>query len=81
MQKNNIQIAVIQDTNLNEKSDLKNPTGYSIILENRLKEGGKSGGVAFIIKNTILFPELWWRIHCDVAVMQDTKHQSVNYFS
>ena len=46
MQKSNTQIAAIQDTNLNEKSLLHNQA-------NRCKEGGKGGGVAFIIKDTI----------------------------
>ena len=59
MPNNNIQIAAIQETNLKElQSTLESPPGYCVIEENRPKERGKGGGVAFIIKGTILFQEL-----------------------
>ena len=58
MHKTNIEIAAIQQTNLNEKSTLKIPQGYYIIQENRPKERGKDRWVSFIIKDTILFQEL-----------------------
>ena len=58
MQKNNIQIAAFQETNLHEKSTLTSPPGYCKIQENRHTERGKGGGVTFIIKDTTLFQEL-----------------------
>ena len=55
---NNIQIAAVQKSNLNKKSALKTPPVYCIFLKNRSKERDKGGGVAFIIKDAILFQEL-----------------------
>ena len=62
MLENNIQIAAIQETNLNEKSTLKSPSRYCIIQENRPQERGKIGGVAFVLKDKILFQELKLRL-------------------
>ena len=53
MQKN-----TIQDTILNEKSNIKSPPGYCIIRENKPKWRSKDVRVAFIIRDTILFGEL-----------------------
>ena len=52
---NNIQIAAVQKSNLNKKSALKSPLVYCKV---RSKERDKGGGVAFIIKDAILFQEV-----------------------
>ena len=53
MQKN-----TIQDTILNEKSNIKSLPGYCILQENKPKGRSKGVRVAFIIRDTILFGEL-----------------------
>ena len=51
IQKNGIQIAALQETNLNKQSTLKSSPSYCIIQENRPWQRCKSGGVTFIIKD------------------------------
>ena len=59
MQKNNIQIVAYQEIKLSEKFPVKSPACYFIIQENRPKERGERGGVAFKdIKHKILFQEI-----------------------
>ena len=52
MECNTIEIAALQETNLNDRSNLKAPPGYA---ENRDPSRGKGGGLGFIIKDCIRF--------------------------
>ena len=78
MESNQINIAALQETNLNDNSNLKTPPGYTTETVNRGPSRGKGGGLGFIIKDGIRFRKI------QPAIPAQDKHleaQSIEVFT